>query len=65
VCRRAAHSISKFEARNQCAISEHVDDWEGPLDVFLENAGKKRGEPKTLAVLAMLAMLLFGRAQAQ
>jgi hypothetical protein len=48
-----------------CTSFEHVDDWEGQLEVFLKNCGKKIGGPKNVAALAMLAMLLFDRAQAQ
>jgi hypothetical protein len=38
-------------------------DREELFAAFLENGGKKRGGPKTLAMLAMLAMLLFDRTQ--
>jgi hypothetical protein len=48
-----------------CTISERVEDWEERLDVFLEESRKKTGGPKTLAMLAMLAMLLFEETQRQ
>jgi hypothetical protein len=37
------HSISNVEARNRCAVSKHVDDWEERLAAFLENGDKKNG----------------------
>jgi hypothetical protein len=55
-------SFRPSKVENRCTISEHVEDWEERLDAFLENRGEKIGGPKTLAMLAMLAMLLFDKA---
>jgi hypothetical protein len=48
---------------NRCTISARARDLEGQLVAFLEKVTEKMRDRKTLAVLAVLAMLLFNGAQ--
>jgi hypothetical protein len=64
VCARAAHCISSFDLQPFSVQFQNMSTMgKSEWMLFSEKCRKKWGVPKTLAMLAMLAMLLFAKAQ--